>query len=718
MGAPINRYDTPAQASFINTYVPIPFERLMAIDQMKQAKIEENDKLTDETLAAINAIKVAPADEQAYLDKANSLKTQVMDIMNSSAPGSYEGKRKLMNLRNQVQVDPTLRSMVQNYSTYSDAMTQKQEADKEGTISANQQPLNEIITNLSSGGKGTLGYMKETGGSGVYSRGSWMKNVNVKKAMEQYVNNVPESSIEQAGVVAKDGNKYILETGSAGTTLNALGAPLGIRFATNEKGEQTIDLKNSNISIFLDTPEGKQIQNIARERVRTGQAKDVNQEVQRQYYEHALSAINERVSSKSTVKLAADPFDQARYKKELDDKVNPWSTTLSIATSGSKLMSFNKTEEAKTTIGNQIEKGREDLEQFRTLYGVKDVVTTSKDGQTSTTRVDKNGVDVSEAYDLKAAEIKQLEDQKKSIDDMVARVKGEIGIPSTWKPNEDVKAGAEKVRAEAEQKALLRITNDQNRVYTEEYKQNPTPEERMQAKEEAQPAYDNYIQKNDATWNKLNQALKVNAAKSSVITTATKFGSKELNERAVGEFPLLMENEVQWVGNKKSLSVKEKESLGSMSAKSGSQSDPTKVVFGGSLVDPESQKIKFVYQTYDKNGKLSDPFMVDAPNGVVDDLIRTGATSQAKVMIHQQLTKLETNPDNTTSVTLGTGEQTKGVVRKTSVTGDPLKPKWLLTVNLRGPKGESIPTEKIFDSRTALIDYYEAFVITELKNRK
>ena len=40
----INRYDSPAEAQFIDTYVPIPFEKLYTLG--KQAK-EEVDKKTE-----------------------------------------------------------------------------------------------------------------------------------------------------------------------------------------------------------------------------------------------------------------------------------------------------------------------------------------------------------------------------------------------------------------------------------------------------------------------------------------------------------------------------------------------------------------------------------------------------------------------------------------------------------------------------------------------
>lgn len=703
----INRYDQPAQAEFINTYVPIPFDEMMKIGQLKQQMVEENDKVSDQLLSSLNSIKVAPADEQAYISKANKIKGEINDIINNSAPGSYEGKRRLMNLRNNLSTDSELRSMIQNYDVYTDAVKQHQEAEQKGVISANRQDISDTIANLSSGGKGTMGRIKETGGSGVYNRGSWMANVNVNEAMEARVNDVAESSVQQAGIVARDGNKYILEQKTAGKTLNALGAPLGIKFGVNEKGEQVIDLENSNIDIFLSTPEGKQLQNIARENVRKGLAEDAGRETQRLYYSHALAAINERVSTKSEVNLAADPFDQARYKKELEDKEIPWSTPQAIATSASKLTNSTKTEEAKIVIGQQIAKTEEDFAQFKELYGVRESVKTAADGSTYKTYIDKNGVDISESYATKEAEIQTLKNQRQSIDDMVERVKGEIGIPKTWKPDKDVQQAAERKRRNAENEFLYELNSRGHGEITEG--------QRKLAREQGETAYEAYIQKNDPTWSKLNSALKKNAEKSSAIVTVTKFGSKEMNEQALAEFPLLMENEVQMMGDRRSLSVEEKEKLGIMSGKKQA-SDPTKVVFGGSMFDPETQKMKFVYQTYDEKGKLSDPFMVNAPEGAVNSLIKSGATSYAKVIIHQQLTQLETNPDKVTEINLG-DDSTSASVRMTQPSGEHLKPKWLLKVNIQKPDGTVGQVEKIFDDRTGVIDYYEAYVRTAAQKK-
>jgi len=690
----INRYDQPAQAQFINTYSPVPFDEMLKIGMLKQARVEKGQQEMDAVNQAMGAIKVTPADEPAYNAKMAEVTKQLEEGMKYGI-GSQDQMNAVNRARNSLITDPEFRKWTHNYGVYTDALTQRQEATKENALAANTTEIDNILSTFGTGGKGSA--------VGLANKGSWSKTVDYRKRMEESVDNVKESLIGQAGVVTDGGNKYILDRETGGITLNALGAPLGIRFSTNEKGEAVIDLNGSAISTFLESDYGKQIKAIAAHEAQ-GDPEKYAKNVQKLYYDTAKSIIDERVSSKSTMKLAADPFDQARYKQELEDQVNTWGTPTSIATSASKLTSFNETEKAKNTIIGQVAEKEQDFADYQELEGITRTTKQTKDGQAYTVYTNKNGVDVSEAYNSKQLEIEQLRGQAKSIDDMMARVKGEIGIPATWEPDPRVKELAEDAGRKAGDKFLTQLGVP------------PTADHQRIAEGIRREKADEYIQKHDPTWGKLNKALKENAAKSSVITNITPFGKKTLNERAMSVFPQLMENEVQWVGNKESLSVKDKEKIGGLTANQ-STTKPDRVIFGGTLMDPESQKVKMVYQAYNEKGELSDPFMVDAPSGVIDDLIKAGDTTAAKQIIHQQMTLLESNPDKVTQVTLGTGDDTKGVVRKIQPSGQRLRAdedQYLLTVNMVGPDGVVRPTEKTFPDRTSLIDYYEAYVLTSL----
>ncbi len=70
----VNRYDRPAQAQFINTYVPIPWEQMMQAGQMKQDRFDQSVQAMDEAVTRaenLNAIagSVDAKKRDALIDK-------------------------------------------------------------------------------------------------------------------------------------------------------------------------------------------------------------------------------------------------------------------------------------------------------------------------------------------------------------------------------------------------------------------------------------------------------------------------------------------------------------------------------------------------------------------------------------------------------------------------------------------------------------------------
>ncbi len=56
----INKYDQPAQAQFINTYVPIPFEEMLAAGKAKQDRYDKASGAVDSAIAATEQITAIP----------------------------------------------------------------------------------------------------------------------------------------------------------------------------------------------------------------------------------------------------------------------------------------------------------------------------------------------------------------------------------------------------------------------------------------------------------------------------------------------------------------------------------------------------------------------------------------------------------------------------------------------------------------------------------
>jgi hypothetical protein len=689
----INRYDQPAEAQFINTYTPIPFDDLLKVGMLKQARVEKGQQEMDATNDYLRSIPVAPADEEALNEKMKIYRGQLDEGLKYGV-GSQDQINSAARVKNAILADEDIRKFIHNRKIWDQDIKTASEAAKDPNIPENLASLTRNQRDLGYGGPGSK--------KGLYSPATFNKYVDVYEAMEKRVNDVSDSSFGEAGISLKDGNKYIVETTHGEKTLNALGAPLGIVFTKNEKGEAIIDITKSNIGVFMSSSEGAQLRQIATERSE-GDPDKYNQILQEQYYGHAIAAIKERVSSKSTISISGDPYGQIDYKKKVEDMINPRGVPLSVATSASKLTSFDKTKEMSNILDGQIKEKEANLNKTLKTEGI------TKQGNIY---LDNNNVDVSGRVLGLQSEIEDIKGQKESIASMLKRVKDEAGIPQEWEVNPVTKEDAEKAGTEERIRFLRQIKAGDTRMNTSD--------EMNKADKAAEIAKNKYIEKNDPNWSALNKALAENAEKSAVITTVTPYALKSLNEGAMADYPLLMQNEAQWVGTKETIQESEKEKLRNLTANQTS-TNPERVIFGGPMIDPESQKEKYVYQAYDAKGNLSRPFMVDAPVGTVDNLIRAGVTTKARHIMHQQLTRLYVNPDKVTEVTLGTGDGTEGKVRmiqksgyNNAVEGSQFK----LITNIKGPDGVVRPTEDVFNSITEVMDRYEAYVIAEMANRQ
>lgn len=76
-----NRFETPLESKFINTYVPIPFQEMMQAGQMKQQRYDQGAAAVDQSIAqteAINAIAGTRDDlrKQQYIKDMHSIRDQ------------------------------------------------------------------------------------------------------------------------------------------------------------------------------------------------------------------------------------------------------------------------------------------------------------------------------------------------------------------------------------------------------------------------------------------------------------------------------------------------------------------------------------------------------------------------------------------------------------------------------------------------------------------
>jgi hypothetical protein len=353
----INRYDTPSQAQFINTYSPIPFDEMMKVGLLKQAQQEKTDELLFQNEAALNNIQVAPGDEEALRNKRSSLLGELENLSTQTGGfAGYAGTKELMRFRNKLMGDQDLREFSANLKSYQETIKAKNDALEKGVPDSNQFAIEDVLKRFGPGGKGTL-EQRELTGDGRVSAGTFMPYIDVKDKFSDMIKGVEERVTEAAGLKSLDGNKYIIETGNAVRTLEALGSPLGVVFKTNGKGGLVIDKENSNIWGMMDTPVGKQVQITAQYRAKAAMKDKENEgktyqdvltnEIEKEYYDKAMRAINEKVSSKSTISVDADSFDLAGYSNRLKEMGYDSSSNIVLATAATNLTDLKSVGVAK-----------------------------------------------------------------------------------------------------------------------------------------------------------------------------------------------------------------------------------------------------------------------------------------------------------------------------------------------------------------------------------
>lgn len=143
----INAYDQPAQYQAADTYVPIPFQEIMAAGMQKQRQYEEAENLTNKTfedlesqsgLKYINApgsnTPIEVGDYQRVEDRKKYY-TGVIDelVMNTPDKGSPMYRSKITNvirqLRKDLSPEGTFGAARANYSTYSEMMKNIRESE-------------------------------------------------------------------------------------------------------------------------------------------------------------------------------------------------------------------------------------------------------------------------------------------------------------------------------------------------------------------------------------------------------------------------------------------------------------------------------------------------------------------------------------------------------------------------------------------------------------
>jgi hypothetical protein len=656
--AGVNRYDTPSQASFINSYVPIPFDEMMKMGMMKQQMVEQNDQIGSELMGTLGAMKVAPADEASYLDKRNQIQKQINDIYSNTQPGSYEGKKKLMDLRTQVALDPTLRAMTYNLPVYTQSQTELQEGRKNGIPEQNLQDLMRVNSALGTGGAGTTGLMKANG-TGIYSSPGYSKYENYEDAIAKQVKDVASSSTSIKDFKTDATGKYVVTTENAGKSLNALGAPFGLSFNGN------VDTRTNRLSYraaasgitpeavsnykqFLTTPAGEQLVRDAQYNAQKD-PNDPNGDPFSLYMQTVTKAINANITTNSKYSVDYDPLYEAEQRLALTKKQPVYTMPVLIGEPNRPDMaSIVSVEHSKNIIGQKIL----DIQKAKDEY-------VKQNGIDLTTGKDSTGADVTSTLADFNAQVEQEKAKQTSYDGVVAQARKDAHISDNWQLSDQIKK-------DASDYAQGKVDKDLNTALASVSKSGTSGEqlkidnaEYSKDSQKFSNYYNEYVNQHSPEAKAINEKLKQNAADHMVNVGVTSFptttAEKEMEDifnkfanEGSGTSGRLGGGNVALTDAKTGKPFTDdqyKDMSRTITNSKGTGEEKQTPQILGMFYHPEKGWPQILVRPTDKNGKMLPQAYWDAPEGTEQIFIEAGRLDAAKVMVQRELANANSTPN-------------------------------------------------------------------------
>lgn len=642
----VNRFETPAEAQFINYYTPIPFDDMMKVGLLKQARIDQDQADQEKMLTEYSSFQTAPgADERRRDEIINQMRGDIGKIQGQ--PGYAEWKQNFSNLRSKYASDPEIMDLKRNAAQYTALAKNAQDAQEKGITRANQSELQNKMQDYYNYGRAGL---RDKTGSGQLTPSSYYANVDTREELKKWVNDVKPSSVEQ--MYNDKTGQYTITQKNAGITMNALGAPYGVQFKQiyeNGKPVMKIDRESFDRDGFkkiMNSTSGMQIARDAKQNLQDQgvpvSAQNLDAEERRLALSNINSIMQEKVSSESSMKFAADDYAKARFTHNLTDTTDEFTFPMPSDAKGSVLGSSQKIDAAKTTIDTQIAGVKSVMAKVAEEHGgIKERVETftGKDGKkfTRTFYEGSKGEDVTDEINKHNLELESFNQQKADIQNLEAKTKKEAGITADYVPNvDDINAAKE-----AGMNAVSVI-----RSRTEGYNTGTAPKE-MDSNEQKiyDKAYKQTLNKLDPKYAKYENLLEANSKNKVVEIGVTRFASKALNDEVENDaLRYFTENEpgklgggvssMNWVqeGKQGAFDNKDYENI--------SNGLPPR--FLGYAVDQSDGSLKFIYRFQTKKStkdkpEYTNPIKVDAPDGVAQKLIKGGKITAAELYLSKVL---------------------------------------------------------------------------------
>lgn len=714
--AGINRYDRPAEAQFINTYSPVPFDELLKVGMLKQARIEKGLDQEDALRQSIASMKVAPADEKAY----NAKIAEAYKMLDAGgAAGTAEQFAAVRKARNFLVEDPEMRMMANNYPGYAAAVTKLTDAKaKYGTESAAYYKAAKQVNEFNTGAEGLTGtqYLMKKNGVGNFQAEGISTPAAIQPVLYEYLKPVKANMVAGQGLDAS-GN-FMLGSKTTEVTPDKLGSVLGISFKTEVVGGRKVlsvdrtkinyppDLKNTDAGMYL---------NIKAEQIADGSNGKITQEeaFKQLYADAASSAINANTSKQSEYTMDESGFALAKYKKLLDTEVPEFSSNVILASESAKFNSKGAVDDGLANIDLKITDAKKEKDAIISDNKIKPQVLPIP-GENNVIYVGADGKDYTNQVREKQLEVEDYEGQKTNLEKMLRETKASLRIPDTYAgPTEDLIKDGHVKGTQAEARYLEQLGAPANEDQLRES---------IRIREETEKAY---IEKADPYYKSLNKGLKDNAAKNSFNAKVTRFGNSDLNTAAENHFKTAIQNNAFFNTDGSEVSAEEKRRLSKLSFVSTEKGQENNVFFEGAVWNKDKHMYQFAYSVNDSNvgtsgskGNLkksvAKTILVEAPDQAVDILIDKGMTTQAQQVIQQQASMMSEDPNGETKIYFGNPKTDKyaGAARKikeSEKSNYKEDKEYVLEVLIEGPDKVDRITPVAFKDITELGIWYENY---------
>jgi hypothetical protein len=636
----VNRFETPAEAQFINYYTPIPFDDMMKVGLLKQARIDEDLANQEKVLTEYSSFATAPgADEKRRDEIINQMRNDIGSIQGQ--PGYAEWKQNFANLRSKYASDPEIMDLKRNAVQYATMAKSAQEAQENGITRANQSDLQNKMQDYYTYGRAGL---RDKTGSGQLTPSSYYANVNTREELAKWSKDVKPSGKEF--MYNDQTGKYNITQKNAGITLNAIGAPYGVQVNTvYEHGKPVVKIDKASFDRdgfrkIMNEPVGQQIARDAKQNLQDYGVpltpENLDQEERSIALSHINSIMNERVTSDSSIKFAADDYAMADYKHAQTDIVQAFTNPLLMSGKGNTLTSASKVDEAKNTLTQGISDISKKVDAIKAAHGgdITEKTETFKDDNgkefTRTFYTGADGKDATEEMVGAKNEEKALKDQMDEINRVETKIKNDLKLDSNYTPSPMAIDNAKKATAALMTLKMGPIEGGWNSPVT------PLTEKEQKTYDEV---YQKQLAKTDPKWASYESRLKEQAKAGLIQVGMTRFTSEKLNNEVEDMgLSLYSSNKGGLSGSTSNMAwAQDTEGNGGAFTPSDYKNinNALKPRFEGWAKDPADGSYKFIYKfqtakSTKEKPQYTDPVKVDAPDGAAQMLIRQGAIQPAE----------------------------------------------------------------------------------------